>query len=290
MALPAVSTRLKSVLNRGMRSPNGDLVNVSSVSNATKIVLLVEYDGSRYHGFQLQVNLPTIQGEIEKALERLTGDRVRVAAASRTDTGVHARGQVVSFRTRSSLAPGTFVKGLNYYLTRDIAVRSAYKTSASFDVRRHALSREYNYYILNSQTRSPIWNCFSNLVSGELDIEAMNLACRLLVGEHDLASFASNLGVEIKNTRRKVYQARVYRNGELTIFNMVANSFLPHQVRNTVGALIRVGLGRMTLEEFHSIIEERKIGLAGPAAPACGLLLMKVSYQKNLEEYDIENL
>jgi tRNA pseudouridine38-40 synthase len=290
MAFPAVSTKPKKVLSEGMRSPDKDLAEVSLVNNTIKIVLLVEYDGSCYHGFQLQTNLPTIQGEIERALKRLTGDRVRVITASRTDTGVHARGQVVSFRTKSLLTPRTFVNGLNYYLPRDIAVKAAYRADASFNVRRRALSREYSYNILNSQTRSPMWKGFSYLVSGELDIEAMNLACQLLVGEHDFASFASNLGVEIKSTRRRVYQARVYRSGELVIFDMVANSFLSHQVRNTVGALIRVGLGRMTVEEFHSIMEEKKIGLAGPAAPACGLCLIKVNYQKPFKEEGSEDI
>jgi tRNA pseudouridine38-40 synthase len=272
---------LSLVVDTGL---NRDLKKISSVASTTRIVLLVEYDGSRYYGFQLQKNLPTIQGGIEKALKRLTGDGVRVMAASRTDTGVHARGQVVSFRTKSLLPARTFVSGLNYYLPRDIAIKAAYKADNSFNVRRQAISREYKYYILNSQTRSPIWEGFSYLVTRELDIEAMNLAAQSLVGEHDLASFASNLGVEIKSTRRKVYQARVYRDGELVVFDVIANSFLPHQVRNTVGALIRVGLGRMTPEEFHSIMEAKKIGLAGPAAPACGLCLMKVNYKKDFGE------
>ncbi len=290
MAFPAVSTEPEKVLSEGMRSSDKDLIKASLVNNATKIVLLVEYDGSRYHGLQLQADLSTVQGEIERALKKLTGDSVRVIAASRTDTGVHARGQVVSFRTESLLTPQTFVNGLNYYLPRDIAVKTAYRADASFNVRRCALSREYSYNILNSQTRSPMWKDFSYLVSGELDIEAMNLACRLLVGDHDFVSFASNLGVEIKSTRRRVYQARVYRNGELVIFNIIANSFLSHQVRNTVGALIRVGLGRMTVDEFHSIMEEKKIGLAGPAAPACGLCLLKVNYQKIYKEEGSEDI
>ena len=290
MAFTVVNKGQKRVMSEGMRSPDGDLEGVSLVNNITRIILLVEYDGSHYHGFQLQANLPTIQVEIEKALKRLTGDSVRVVAASRTDTGVHARGQVVSFRTRSLLAPRTFVSGLNYYLPEDIAVRAAYRADNSFNVRSHAISREYKYYILNSPTRSPIWEGYSHLVTGELDIEAMNQAAQMLVGEHDLASFASNLGVEIKSTRRNVYQSRVEGEGELVIFNITANSFLSHQVRNTVGALIRVGLGKMTVEEFYSIMEARKIGLAGPAAPACGLYLMKVNYKKNIEEYDIEDL
>jgi len=250
----------------------------------TKIVLIVEYDGTGYHGFQLQANMPTIQGELEKALWRLTQERIRVTAASRTDAGVYAKGQVVSFRTKSSLPLQTFIKGLNYYLPQDIAVKAAYRVGESFNVRRSALSREYNYYIFNSLTRSPIRRGFSYLVAGHLDIAAMNEACQALIGEHDFASFASCLGVEIKNTLRTVYRAENQKNGELVIFNMVANSFLPHQVRNTIGTLIRVGMGKMTVDEFCSIIEAKKPGLAGPTVPARGLCLMRINYPYPFEE------
>ena len=250
----------------------------------TKIVLIVEYDGTSYHGFQLQANVPTIQGEMEKALWRLTEERIRVTAASRTDAGVHAKGQVVSFRTKSSLPLQTFVRGLNYYLPQDIAVKAAYRVDDSFNVRRSALSREYNYYVLNSPTRSPTRRGFSYLVAGHLDIEAMAEACQALIGEHDFASFASCIGIEIKNTLRTVYRAEIEKNGELVIFNMVANSFLPHQVRNTMGALIRVGLGKMTVNEFRGIIEAKKPGLAGPLVPAYGLCLMRINYPHPFEE------
>jgi len=244
----------------------------------------MEYDGTRYHGFQLQTSLPTIQGEAEKALGKLTGEMVRVIAASRTDTGVHAKGQVASFITRSPLPPQTFIKGLNYYLPRDIAVKAAYRVNNSFNARRGALSREYNYYILNSLMRSPLRQGFSCLVSGHLDIEAMNQACQSLVGERDFASFATHIGHRLKSTVRSVYRAEMVKDGELTIFNMVAKSFLPHQVRNTVGALIRVGLSKMSLDEFYSIIKARKPGLAGPTAPACGLCLMRVNYPQPFGE------
>jgi len=249
----------------------------------------MEYDGTRYYGFQMQASLPTIQGETEKALWKLTGERSRVIAASRTDAGVHAKGQVVSFRTRSSLPVETFINGLNYYLPRDIAVKAAHRVSDSFNVRRSALSREYNYYILNSRTRSPIREGFSYLIGGHLDIEAMNQACQALIGEHDFASFASSIGAGIKNTIRRVYRAEMEKNGELAVFNMVANSFLPHQVRNTAGALIKVGLGKMTVDEFRRIIEAKKPGLAGPTAPAFGLYLMRINYPHSFEEYN-ENL
>jgi tRNA pseudouridine38-40 synthase len=238
----------------------------------------MEYDGSRYHGFQWQDGLPSIQGEVEKALTKLTGERRRVMSASRTDAGVHAEGQVVSFHTASALSTDNFVGGLNHYLPSDIAVKAAYKIKDSFNVRREATSREYSYYILNSSTRSPLREGFSYLVPGELDIEAMNQACALLVGEHDFASFAARNGAIVKSTVRRVFRAEVTRDGELVIFNISANSFLLHQVRNTIGALIRVGQGKMTIDEFKSILGARELALAGPTAPACGLCLNRVNY------------
>ena len=250
----------------------------------TKLVLIMEYDGTHYYGFQLQPNLPTIQGETEKALRKLTGERNRVITASRTDAGVHAKGQTVSFRTSSSLPVPTFINGLNYYLPKDIAVKAAHKASDSFNVRRDALSREYNYYILNSRTRSPIRRDFAYPVAGYLDIEIMNRACQALIGEHDFASFTTCIKAGTKNTVRSVYRAEIERKGELAVFNMVAKSFLAHQVRNTVGALIKVGLGRMSVDEFRSIAEAKKPGLAGPTAPACGLCLMQINYPRPLGE------
>lgn len=246
------------------------------------MVLVIEYDGGHYHGSQLQVKAPTIQGEIEKALDRLTGEGLRVAAASRTDAGVHALGQVISFRTASALPPLTFVKGLNYYLPSDIAVKAAYRVNGGFSVRRDAISREYDYCILNTGVPSPLERRFSYRVSGELDIKAMNRACRVLIGEHDFSSFASDIGSGIKRMVRRVYEAGVEKDGHMVIFSIVAGSFLPHQVRNTVGALIRVGQGKMTVREFRSIMEAVKPGLAGPAAPARGLCLKKVNYPGSL--------
>ena len=254
------------------------------MATITRVVLIVEYEGTRYHGFQLQAALPTIQGEIEKALWGLTGERIRVMAASRTDAGVHARGQVVSFRTGSPLPLPTFVDGLNYYLSRDIAIKAVYRVADSFNVRRDAISREYSYSILNSSTRSPVRAGFSYRVGGHLDIEAMNQACQALIGEHDFILFASSMGMGTKSTVRRVYQAEMAKDGESVVFNMVASSFLTHQVRNTVGTLIRVGLGRMRVDQFCSIIEMKKPGLVGPTAPAGGLCLIRVSYPEHFEE------
>jgi tRNA pseudouridine38-40 synthase len=248
----------------------------------TQFVLLIEYEGDKYHGFQLQANEPTIQAELERALGKLTGAICRVAGASRTDTGVHALGQVVSFRTKSTLPAQTFTSGLNYYLPVDIAVRAAYRVSDGFRVRSDAISREYNYYILNSSTRSPLQRRHSCRVGGELEIATMNRACRLLIGQHDFSSFATALGSDVKSMVRRMYKAEVKKEGDMVTLNMVASSFLPHQVRNTAGTLIRVGLGKMTLTEFSSIMEAHKPGLAGPATEAGGLCLMNVNYRQAL--------
>jgi tRNA pseudouridine38-40 synthase len=250
----------------------------------SKIVLTLEYDGTNYYGFQWQAGLPSIQREVEKAIKKLTGERCRLIAASRTDTGVHAKWQVASFRTNSPLPSQTFINGLNHYLPPDIAVKAAYRVDDSFNVRRDAVSREYKYCILNSPTRSPIRDGFSYHVTSPLDIETANQAAQALIGEHDFASFASGNGAGIRKTVRHVLQAGLERDGELVTFTMVANSFLPHQVRNTVGALIRVGLGKMSLDEFNSIINEKKPGLAGPTAPASGLCLTRINYPNHLGE------
>ena len=263
----------------------------SDLATTTKIVLIVEYDGTRYHGFQLQGGLPTIQRELETAIRELTGEKIRLITASRTDAGVHAKGQVVSFRTESAHSLETFVQGLNYYLPKDIAVKAAHKAEDSFNVRRQAVSREYNYVILNSSTRSPLRDRFCCLVPGRLDIEAMNRAAQALVGEHDFASFAQTgrrNEVAAKSTVRRVLRAEMRKEGDLAVFNVVANAFLMHQVRNTVGTLLRVGRGKMSVGEFYSILEAKQPGLAWPTAPARGLCLMQVNYKNPLSSLSLE--
>ena len=243
--------------------------------------MLIEYDGTQYHGFQWQVGLPTIQNELEQAIRRFCGQSSRVMAASRTDAGVHAKGQVVSFWAKSTLSTMTLVRALNYYLPRDIAVKAAYKASDDFNVRHDALSREYRYYILNSDTRSPFSQRFALFVPKMLDVEVMNEACQLIQGEHDFASFASSLDGS-KSTLRNVYEAEVEKKGDFVVFRIVANSFLPHQVRSTVGLLIKLGLGKIGIEGFRDIMEAKSLGLAGPLSPACGLCLKSVNYPKPL--------
>jgi tRNA pseudouridine38-40 synthase len=243
-----------------------------------KLALIVEYKGTRYNGFQFQPGVPTIQGDIEGALAKLTGENIRIVGAGRTDAGVHAKGQVVSFSSFSTLPIETFIGALNSYLRPDIAVKAASEVENSFDARRDAVSREYRYQIFNGPTPSPLLQRYAYFVPGTLDTDTMNQVCQCLVGRHDFASFTGPTG---RSTVREVYKAEVSREGELVIFDMVASSFLRKQVRCTVGAMVRVGLGRMTVEEFEEVMRAKTPGLAAPAVPPYGLCLMKVNYPES---------
>jgi len=246
---------------------------------ANGIVLIVEYDGTNYHGSQLQKNARTIQGELEKALKKLTGERIRIKTAGRTDAGVHAKGQVVSFITPSTLPLNRYVSGLNHYLPDDIAVQQAFKTADYYDVRRRAVSREYKYYILISRARSPMRQGFAHRVNAPLDTAEMNRACKALIGRHDFSSFvASAETARQKLTVRNIFRAEITQDGELVVLDITANAFLPHQVRNIAGSLIKVGQGKLSVEEFENIIQAKTPGLAGPTAPANGLCLVHVNY------------
>ncbi|TAK36319.1 MAG: tRNA pseudouridine(38-40) synthase TruA [Chloroflexota bacterium] len=243
-----------------------------------KYKLVVEYEGTAYHGFQKQAALPTVQEELEKALAALTGETIRIHGAGRTDTGVHAKGQVVSFVTESALRARAFVTGLNFYLPDDIAVRSVEVVDASFDARHSALSREYRYIVLNAPARSPLWRRFSYHVEKWLDVEAMSTAWRAILGRRDFAAFASTIGRERRSTVRTIYTASVERRGELILLDVGADAFLPHQVRNMVGTVLLVGRGTSSVDEFVDVLASGDRSRAGPAAPAHGLCLMRVNY------------
>ncbi len=247
----------------------------------SKIVLTIEYNGRRYAGFQFQSALPTVQGEIEKAIFKVSAEKLRVLAASRTDAGVHARGQVISFRTQSNLNPRTWARALNFYLPEDIAVKAVYKVPDNFNIRKEAISREYRYYVLNRASPSPLKRAFAYHVPVPLNMSRLQEASRELVGEKDFSSFTSPYK---GNKVRTIYKASIDKKEEIVSFHMVANSFLPHQVRNTVGALLRVGLGKMDIDEFRSVINAQRPSLAGPTAPPHGLCLTKVNYPKPLKE------
>jgi tRNA pseudouridine38-40 synthase len=248
------------------------------------LALTLEYDGEAYCGFQLQVSQPTIQGEMERAIRMATGQPVRLTGAGRTDTGVHALGQVVSFRTESSLPPDRLARAINYYLPADIAVINARRVSEQFSARWSALSREYRYMILYRPMRSALCRRSTYLVPYRLDLAAMQKACGLLVGEHDFVGFAA-VDHRLRSTVRTVLRAELRSDGDLLVLDVEANAFLPHQVRLTVGALLEVGRGKLAVDGFRSLVENPNGRQAGPAAPPHGLYLVRVNYPE--EELDL---
>ena len=244
-----------------------------------KVALLVEYDGSGYHGFQVQPGLRTVQRELEAAVAQVSGERVKVAAASRTDAGVHAKGQVVTFATTSTLRPQTWVSALNHYLPPQVAVKGGQWMPEDFDARRAAVRREYRYLVYNSPRPSPLEKERAHWVAQPLDMDRMNQACQALIGCHNFAAFASP---GPSSPVRLVYDAGMGRCGEEVTFDMAASSFLPHQVRRTAGALVEVGRGRMEVEAFHRLVRCPQRGAAGPSLPPWGLYLTKVTYPDSL--------
>jgi tRNA pseudouridine38-40 synthase len=242
---------------------------------ARRIALLVEYEGTAYGGSQLQKNTPSIQGDLERAIERLTGQRARVAFAGRTDAGVHALNQVAAFTTETRHSPTVLHRGLNALLPESIAIKHAAEVDASFDPRRHAAARVYRYLVRNTLVRSPFWRTRAWHVPRALDLEAMQQAAALLVGEHDFAAFSRREGV---TTRRHVYRCEVSRDGRLVKVEMEANAFLRGQVRRTIGLLVQVGLGKRPPDDVSQVLRKAQPASAGPVAPAHGLYLVHVAY------------
>lgn len=252
------------------------------LNSLSKFALIIQYDGRHYYGFQWQKGQPTVQATLEAAIHKVTNEYKRVIAASRTDTGVHAKYQVVSFWSNSQLSPQTLVKALNYYLPRDIAVKAAARVGADFDIRKDAISREYEYRIYCSKTRSPLNSYYAYQVPYQLDIDKMNQACQLLIGEQDFTSFASSACLS-RSSVKTILVAGFIKYGEMAIFHIAANSFLTHQVRNTVGFLIKLGIGKKSIDELKQKMIIKKSGAVGPTAPAYGLCLIKINYPRNLE-------
>ncbi len=240
-----------------------------------RLALVLEYDGGRYGGSQYQKNAPSIQGELEAALNKLTGEKLRTAFAGRTDAGVHARGQVASFVTASGHEPEIFVRGLNHWLPDEIAVQRALEVPLDFQVRRRASSREYRYLVFTGPVRSPLLQGRAWHVAGRLDLPVMREAASLLVGRHDFRSFA---GPAAGGTVRSVRRCEIRDEQSLLAVYMEADAFLPHQVRRTVGMLVQVGLGRKSAAEVAALLSEPVAGAAGPTAAPQGLCLMKVNY------------
>lgn len=240
------------------------------------LLLLLEYEGTDYAGFQRQANRPTIQAEVERAIERLTGRPATLRAAGRTDAGVHAAALPANFRSEWPGSLDRLTQGLNHFLPAAIAVRDARLVPEGFDARRCARQRRYRYTVLNRRTRSPLADRFADRVPGPLDRAAMAEALACLVGEHDFASFAASLATG--STVRRIDEARLTAEGERLEFEFAGTAFLAHQIRNTVGTLLWVGQGRLSPTDFQAILAARDRRRAGPAAPPHGLCLVGVDY------------
>jgi tRNA pseudouridine38-40 synthase len=242
-----------------------------------KVKLTLEYDGTRYAGWQLQAKGETVQGKVEKALARLTGKKTRVHGAGRTDAGAHALGQVAHFQTFSILPLRNIRDGTNSYLPPDIAVLKTEEASSSFHARYSAQGKIYHYLAAVRPVRAALLRDRAWRVEGPLNVEAMRRAAKSLHGRHDFSAFCA-AGSSVKDRVRTLRRLIISRKGDLVTFEFKANGFLYKMVRNIVGTLLLVGKGKMTPAEVGTILASGDRTRAGPTAPAKGLYLVKVIY------------
>jgi tRNA pseudouridine38-40 synthase len=242
-----------------------------------RVKLLLEYDGSNYCGWQWQSGQDSVQARVEDALARIFAQAVRVRAAGRTDTGVHALGQVAAFDLPRRFALDDLKRALNALLPPDIAVREADAVSEDFDPRRDAIARIYQYYIVNQPDRSAFSYRYAWLIREPLDLTAMNQAAAIFIGEHDFAAFRS-VGSEEKSTIRRVYRSEWSARDERLVYTVEASAFLRHMVRTMVATMVEAGRGRMTAAQIEQLLAIRDRARAPAAAPACGLFLVEVRY------------
>ncbi len=238
----------------------------------------IAYDGTDFSGYQIQAQGRTVQGEVEEALNVIARKHIRVRGAGRTDTGVHATGQVIAFNLKWRHSTADLYRALNANLPPDIVLKALTKAEANFHPRFDALNRQYRYTVLNQPVRDVLRQRYSLHISRPVDVDRMQQASIALLGTHDFASFGK--APQGNNTVRTVFQADWQRNGSEITFNIVANAFLYRMVRNVVGALLQVGLGQMTVDEFKAVLQARDRSKAGPPAPPQGLCLVKVNYKK----------
>ena len=240
--------------------------------------LILEYDGSAYHGWQVQPGLPTIQGLVQEAVGRLAGGPVPVTGAGRTDAGVHALGQVASFEAPIALEPRVLQRALNAHLPRDIVVLQAAEVAPDFDARFSARSKTYRYTVLRREAPSA-WHAGRVLfVPTPLDGAAMVEATRAIVGCHDFSAFRAGT-CAARSPVRTVYEAGWRFEGDFWHFEITANAFLQHMVRILVGTLLEVGRGRRRAGSLADILASRDRREAGKTALPHGLCLVEVHYE-----------
>jgi len=238
----------------------------------------VEYDGTDFFGFQVQAQGRTVQGELERAIQAVTGCRTRVVGAGRTDRGVHAQGQVIAFEVSWRHSPEDLQRALNATLDTDVAIQEIGEAAEGFHPRFSATGRVYRYTLLNRPIRSPLTRRTAWQVWPQLDRERMTEAARRLVGEHDFATFGRPPQGE--NTVRRVVRAELQEQPPFLLFEIEANAFLYRMVRNIVGTLVQVGWGQLPLEQFAALLPARDRSLIKLVAPPQGLCLVQVNYEE----------
>jgi tRNA pseudouridine38-40 synthase len=242
------------------------------------IKLLIEYDGTNYQGWQVQPKGPTIQGVLEEKLGLLTGESIQLFGSGRTDSGVHALGQVAHFKTKSRMDIRSMQRALNSLLPPDIVIQKTEEVEEGFHARKHSKSKVYEYRILNRYLRSAFQRGYVWHIPLKIDFNEMEKATQRLMGEHDFSSFRST-GSPTRTTLRKVIRAEWKKGSKgLIRFEIEANGFLKQMVRSIVGTLVEVGKGKINSEEFQKILDSKDRKQAGPTAPAQGLFLKEVKY------------
>lgn len=243
-------------------------------------VLWVAYDGTEYSGFQVQPNAPTVQACLEKALETLSGGkRIRVNPAGRTDAGVHAVGQVVSFAWASSIPTEQLPAALNGLLPRDIVVFGSALAAPGFHARKRAVGKRYVYAVLLQEVPSPFWSRWALHWRGSLDLEAMREAAGHWAGTHDFSSFQVS-GRPVVSPVRTVSRIEIYERHSAVLISVEADGFLYKMVRSMVGTLLEIGRGALPADSAGDILAGQSRDGAGPTAPAHGLFLWAVSYKE----------
>ena len=251
-----------------------------------RIALGIEYDGSRYFGWQRQREVNSVQAELERALSQIANHPVEIQCAGRTDAGVHATGQVIHFDTQAERKLAAWTLGVNSNLPPDIAVRWAKPVSDEFHARFSATARRYRYVILNANLRPAILAGGLSHYHGEIDAQLMHSAGQCLLGEHDFTSFRA-VQCQSKTPWRNITHLAVSRQGPYVILDIRANAFLHHMVRNITGSLLEVGMGNQPASGIEQLLMARDRELAGATAKAGGLYLVDVTYP---DHFDLPSL
>ncbi len=241
------------------------------------IKLLIQYDGTNYAGWQRQKNERTIQGVIEDIIKRVTGENLRLIPSGRTDAGVHALGQVANFKTVSKSEGKRWKDIINASLPEDIKILDSAEVDMDFHARYSARGRLYSYTILNQEDTITILRNYVWHIRRNLNVEAMIEAGRFLTGEHDFSSFRAS-ACTVREPVRKIAELRIEKRRSFIVITIEADAFLHHMVRNIVGTLVEVGRGRLSPDVVREILSAKDRNLAGPTAPARGLIFMEVKY------------